>query len=51
MGRFTRRRFLVIASTVAATRSLARRLGLAQAPENEAGDLKLWYTSTGIPVG
>jgi alpha-L-fucosidase 2 len=44
MGRFTRRRFLVTASTFAATRSLARRLGLAQAPANEAGDLKLWYT-------
>ncbi len=44
MGRFTRRRFLLIASAVAATRSLAGRLGLAQAPEQEAGDLKLWYT-------
>jgi alpha-L-fucosidase 2 len=44
MGRFTRRRFLVTASTFAATRSLARRLGLVQAPVNEAGDLKLWYT-------
>src|SRR6202451_1074870 len=44
MRRFTRRRFLVTASTVAATRSLVRRFGLAQAPANEAGDLKLWYT-------
>jgi alpha-L-fucosidase 2 len=44
MGRFTRRRFLVTASTFAATRSLARRLGLAQTPANGAGDLKLWYT-------
>ena len=44
MGRFTRRRFLLIAFAVAATRSLARRFGLAQAPENEPGDLKLWYT-------
>jgi alpha-L-fucosidase 2 len=44
MGRFTRRRFLHISFAVAATRSLARRLGLAQAPENAASDLKLWYT-------
>ena len=57
MGRFTRRRFLLIASAAAATRSLARRLGLAQAPENEAGDLKLWYTKPAsqwvdaLPIG
>jgi alpha-L-fucosidase 2 len=57
MGRFTRRRFLVIASTVAATRSLARRLGLAQEPTNAADDLKLWYTSPAsqwvdaLPIG
>ena len=57
MGRFTRRRFLLIAVAVAATRSLARRLGLAQAPENEAGDLKLWYTGPAsqwvdaLPIG
>src|ERR1700691_209607 len=57
MGRFTRRRFLVVASAVAATRSLAKRLGGAQAPENEAGDLKLWYTKPAsqwvdaLPIG
>ena len=57
MGRFTRRRFLVTASAVAATRPLAKRLGLAQAPENEAGDLKLWYTKPAsqwvdaLPIG
>ncbi len=44
MARFTRRRFLLIAFAVGATRSLARRLGLPRAPENEASDLKLWYT-------
>ena len=57
MGRFTRRRFLVTASTAAATLSLPRRLGLAQAPANGAGDLKLWYTSPAsqwvdaLPIG
>ena len=57
MGRFTRRRFLVTASAVAATRPLAKRLGLAQAPKNEAGDLKLWYTKPAsqwvdaLPIG
>jgi alpha-L-fucosidase 2 len=57
MGRFTRRRFLFIASAAAATRSLAKRLGLAQAPENETGGLKLWYTKPAsqwvdaLPIG
>src|SRR6202453_4953901 len=57
MGRFTRRRFLLTATAAAATRSLATRLGLAQAPENEAGDLKLWYTKPAsqwvdaLPIG
>jgi alpha-L-fucosidase 2 len=57
MGRFTRRRFLVVASAVAATRSLTKRLGFAQAPENGAGDLKLWYTKPAsqwvdaLPIG
>src|SRR5580692_4607235 len=57
MGRFTRRRFLLIAFAVGATRSLARRLGLTQAPENEASDLKLWYTTPAeqwvdaLPIG
>jgi alpha-L-fucosidase 2 len=57
MDRFTRRRFLVNASAVAGTLSLARRFGLAQAPPNEPGDLKLWYTSPAsqwvdaLPIG
>ena len=57
MGRFTRRRFLATTSAVAATLSLARRFGLAQAPANEAGDLKLWYTTPAsqwvdaLPIG
>ena len=57
MGRFTRRRFLVVATAVAATRSLAKRLGFAQVPENDPGDLKLWYTKPAsqwvdaLPIG
>src|SRR6202046_4878787 len=57
MGRFTRRRFMLTAAAAAATRSLATRLGLAQAAENEAGDLKLWYTKPAaqwvdaLPIG
>jgi alpha-L-fucosidase 2 len=57
MGRFTRRRFLLLATAAAASRSLARRLGFAQAPENETGDLKLWYTKPAsqwvdaLPIG
>jgi alpha-L-fucosidase 2 len=44
MGRFTRRRFLVTASTVAGTLPLATRFGLAQTSLNDPGDLKLWYS-------
>jgi alpha-L-fucosidase 2 len=57
MGRFTRRRFLVTASTVAGTLPLASRLGLAQALPGETGDLKLWFTKPAsqwvdaLPVG
>jgi alpha-L-fucosidase 2 len=57
MGRFTRRRFLVTASTVAGTLTLARRFGLAQATPSEPGGLKLWYTSPAsqwvdsLPIG
>jgi alpha-L-fucosidase 2 len=57
MRKFTRRRFLVIASTVAATQSQARRLGLAQPPADSADDLKLWYTTPAnqwvdaLPIG
>ena len=48
MGRFTRRRFLAAASTVAGTLPLARRFGLAQTPPGNSvpgkpGDLTLWY--------
>src|ERR1700677_1485570 len=57
MGRFTRRRFMLTAAAAAARRWLATRLGLAQASENEAGDLKLWYTKPAsqwvdaLPIG
>src|SRR3984957_18562419 len=57
MGRFTRRRFLLTATAAAATRSLATRFGLAQSPENEASDVKLWYTKPAsqwvdaLPIG
>ncbi len=57
MGRSTRRRFLVTASTVAGTLSLAKGLGLAQATPNEPSDLKLWYTKPAsqwvdaLPIG
>ncbi|MDR3726732.1 MAG: glycoside hydrolase family 95 protein [Terracidiphilus sp.] len=57
MGRFTRRRFLVTASAVAGTLSLDKRIGLAQAPHSESGDLKLWYTKPAsqwvdaLPIG
>jgi len=57
MGRSTRRRFLITASTVAGTLPLARRLGLAQASPIEHDDLKLWYTKPAsqwvdaLPIG
>src|ERR1700691_4627306 len=57
MGRFTRRRFLVVASAVAATRSLAKRLGGTDAPETERAALRLWYTKPAsqwvdaLPIG
>ncbi len=57
MGRSTRRRFLVAASTVAGTLPLARRLGLTQIPPIEHTDLKLWYTKPAsqwvdaLPIG
>ena len=57
MGRFTRRRFIVTASTVAGTLSLGSRFGLAEAAHGEPGNLKLWYTkpaSQGVdalPIG
>ena len=44
MGRFTRRQFLVTASTVAGTLSLDRRLSLGAAEPSPADNLKLWYT-------
>ncbi len=44
MSRFSRRRFLASASTVAGTLPLARHLGWAQASGKESDDLKLWYT-------
>jgi alpha-L-fucosidase 2 len=57
MGRFTRRRFLSTASTVAGTMSLARRFGWAAAVNTEPDNLKLWYTSPAsewveaLPIG
>ena len=44
MGRFTRRQFLVTASTVAGTLSLDRRLSLAAAEPSHDDNLKLWDT-------
>ncbi|MGC1298411.1 MAG: glycoside hydrolase family 95 protein [Alloacidobacterium sp.] len=57
MGRFTRRRFLTAASTVAGTQWLTRRSGWAQTPPGEANEVKLWYTSPAsqwvdaLPIG
>jgi len=48
MGKLTRRRFLVTASTVAGTLSLKTRFGLAQTPSTQSGDLRLWYTKPAI---
>jgi len=44
MGRFTRRRFIAAASTVAGNLLLVRRSGLAQTTPTEVSELKLWYT-------
>lgn len=57
MIRYTRRRFLVNASTVAGTLSLAKRVGLAKPTPCASGGLKLWYTSPAsqwvdaLPIG
>ena len=57
MGRSTRRRFLVTASTIAGSLAVARRFGLAESPPIESGDLKLWYTKPAsqwvdaLPIG
>ena len=57
MGRSTRRRFLVTASTVAGTFPFAQRLGLTEASPIERSDLKLWYTKPAsqwvdaLPIG
>jgi alpha-L-fucosidase 2 len=57
MSRFTRRRFLVTASSVAGALSLSKRFGLAQAPPDEANNLKLWFTEPAtqwvdaLPIG
>jgi alpha-L-fucosidase 2 len=57
MGKVTRRRFLVTASTVAGTLSLKTRLGLGHAQPTESGDLKLWYAKPAtqwvdaLPIG
>ncbi len=57
MGRSTRRRFLVNASTVAGSLALTRRVGLAAPPPIESSELKLWYTKPAsqwvdaLPIG
>ena len=57
MGRFTRRKFLAAASSVAGNLWLAKRSGQAQARSSEANELKLWYTSPAaqwvdaLPIG
>ncbi len=57
MGRFTRRRFLVTASTVAGSLSLGDRLGWTEPAKNEPDNQKLWYTSPAsewvdaLPIG
>jgi alpha-L-fucosidase 2 len=57
MSRFSRRRFLATASTVAGTLPLTKGLGLAQVIRDEPIDLKLWYTTPAsqwvdaLPIG
>ena len=57
MGRFTRRQFLVTASTVAGTLSLDGRLSLAGSEPSQPDNLKLWYMSPAsewvdaLPIG
>jgi len=57
MGKYTRRRFLVTASTVAGSLPLARRLGQAQQTMHSDDALKLWYTKPAtqwvdaLPIG
>jgi alpha-L-fucosidase 2 len=57
MSRFTRRRFLVTASSVAGALSLSKRFGMAQTPPGESNELKLWYTEPAtqwvdaLPIG
>jgi alpha-L-fucosidase 2 len=57
MGRFTRRKFLAAASSVAGTQWLTRRFGWAQTRKSETNELKLWYTSPAsqwvdaLPIG
>jgi alpha-L-fucosidase 2 len=57
MGRFTRRRFLLTASTAAGTLPFARRFALAESPQLEPESLTLWYTGPAtewvdaLPIG
>jgi alpha-L-fucosidase 2 len=57
MGKLSRRRFLMTASTVAGSLSLNKRLGLSQTRHTESGDLTLWYTKPAtqwvdaLPIG
>ncbi|HEV2486743.1 MAG TPA: glycoside hydrolase family 95 protein [Terracidiphilus sp.] len=57
MGKFSRRRFLVTASTVAGTLSLGQRFGWAKPEISSPDNLKLWYISPAsqwvdaLPIG
>ncbi len=57
MGKITRRRFVVTASTVAGSLSLSRRFAGAAELQTDAADLKLWYTAPAsqwvdaLPIG
>ena len=57
MGRFTRRRFLQTASTIAGSLPLARRFALARTAHAEPDNLTLWYTGPAsewvdaLPIG
>lgn len=57
MGKLSRRRFLVTASTVAGTLSLGRRTALASANPTEPDNKTLWYTAPAsewvdaLPIG
>ena len=57
MGKFSRRRFLVTASTVAGTLSMGKRFGWAKPEKSEPDNMRMWYTSPAsewvdaLPIG